>query len=110
MIFKENKMNRQVRAEDLLSTVQQMSEQERMKFFSLVGKNLFVSNEFTHEEVFGHLNEEHFSSEDAAEYLEISLPTLRRYVSAEKIKPTKIIGRNQLFSAKDLRQLKQKMA
>ena len=110
MIFKENKMNRQVRAEDLLSTVQQMSEQERMKFFSLVGKNLFVSNEFTHEEVFGHLNEEHFSSEDAAEYLEISLPTLRRYVSAEKIKPVKTIGRSQLFSVKDLRQLKQKMA
>ena len=81
-----------------------------MKFFSFLGKHLFGSNEFTHKEVFGHLNEEHFSVKDAAEYLEISLPTLRRYVSAEKIKPTKTIGRSQLFSAKDLRQLKQKMA
>jgi predicted RNA binding protein YcfA (HicA-like mRNA interferase family) len=42
--------------------------------------------------------------------LEISLPTLRRYVSAEKIKPVKVIGSSLLFSAKDLRQLKQKMA
>jgi excisionase family DNA binding protein len=63
---------------------------------------------FSHHEVFGHLNEEHFSGEDAAAYLEISLTTLRRYVSAKKIKPTKTIGRSPLFSAKDLRQLKQK--
>lgn len=63
---------------------------------------------YSHKHVFGHLNEEHFSGEDAAEYLEISLTTLRRYVSAEKIKPTKTIGRSQLFSAQDLRQLKQK--
>ena len=63
---------------------------------------------FSHHEVFGHLNEEHFSVKDAAAYLEISLPTLRRYVSAEKIKPMKVIGRSPLFSAKDLRQLKQK--
>ncbi len=102
-------MNRQVRAEDLLSTEQQMSEQELMKFFSMVGKNLFGSNEFTHEEVFGHLSEEYFSSEDVAEYLEISFPTLWRHVSAEKINLTKAIGRSQLFSAKDFRQLKQKM-
>jgi excisionase family DNA binding protein len=102
-------MNRQVSAEDLLVIVQQISEQERMKFFSLVGKNLFGSNELTHEEVFSHLKYEHFSSEDAAKYLEISLPTLRRFVSSKKIKPTKTIGRSQLFSAKDLRQLKQKM-
>lgn len=80
-----------------------------MKFFSLVGKHLPGSNELTHEEVFGHLNQEHFSVKDAAAYLEISLPTLRQYVSAEKIKPVKVIGRSLLFSAKDLRQLKQKM-
>jgi excisionase family DNA binding protein len=81
-----------------------------MKFFSLMGKHLSGLKELTHEEVFGHLKHEHFSVKDAAAYLEISLPTLRRYVSAEKIKPTKIIGRSQLFSAKDLPQLKQKMA
>ncbi len=73
-----------------------------------MGKHLSGLKELTHEEVFGHLKHEHFSVKDAAAYLEISLPTLRRYVSAEKIKPTKIIGRSPLFSAKDLRQLKQK--
>ena len=81
-----------------------------MKFFSLVGKHLFASNDFTHEEVFGRLSLEHFSSEDAAAYLEISLSTLRRYVGAKKIKPAKIVDPNLLFSVGDLRQLKQKMA
>jgi excisionase family DNA binding protein len=65
---------------------------------------------YSHKHVFGHLKHEHFSSEDAAEYLEISLTTLRRYVRTKKIKPMKVIGRSPLFSAKDLRQLKQKMA
>jgi excisionase family DNA binding protein len=63
---------------------------------------------FSHHEVFGHLKEEHFSGEDAAAYLEILLPTLRRYVRTKKIKPMKVIGRSPLFSAKDLRQLKKK--
>jgi excisionase family DNA binding protein len=63
---------------------------------------------YSHKHVFGHLKHAHFSSEDAAEYLEISLPTLRRYVSTKKIKPVKVIGRSSLFSAIDLRQLKQK--
>lgn len=71
---------------------------------------IFQSNHFSHQDVFGHLKEEVFSAQDAAGYLEISLSTLRRYVSTKKIKPTKTIGRSQLFSAKDLRQLKQKMA
>jgi predicted site-specific integrase-resolvase len=60
--------------------------------------------------MFGHLKHAHFSGEDAAACLEILLPTLRRYVRAEKIKPIKVIGRSALFSAIDLRQLKQKMA
>lgn len=85
-----------------------MIKQKNKIHASVNHKDLLSSNEFTHEEVFGHLNEEYFSSEDAAAYLEISLPTFRRYVSSNKIKPTKTIGRSPLFSAKDLRQLKTK--
>ena len=71
---------------------------------------IFYGNHFSHQDVFGHLKEEIFSAQDAAAYLEISLTTLRRYVSAEKIKPTITIGRSPLFSAQDLRQFKQNMA
>ncbi|QWE12855.1 helix-turn-helix domain-containing protein [Polynucleobacter sp. AP-Titi-500A-B4] len=65
---------------------------------------------YTHEQVFGHLREASFSAEEAAEYLEISLPTLRRYVQTGRLKPRLIIGRSQLFSSNDLRLLKQKIS
>jgi excisionase family DNA binding protein len=64
----------------------------------------------THEEVFGHLKNTRFSGEQAAEYLEVSLPTLRRYVQSGRLKPSHIVGRSQLFSTADLRRLKIKRA
>jgi excisionase family DNA binding protein len=67
-----------------------------------------ISN-YTQEQVFGHLRNTTFSSEEAPEFLEISLPTLRRYVQAGRLKPTSVIGRSQLFSSADLRLLKQKI-
>ena len=65
--------------------------------------------DLTHDEVFGRLKTETFSAEEAAEYLEVSLPTLRRYVQSGKLKPATVIGRSQLFSSTDLRLLKQKL-
>ena len=97
-------------AEDLFVQVQKMSSKERIKFFSLIAINAFQENDYTHEQVFGHLRNATFSAEEAAEFLEISLPTLRRYVQAGKLKPTSIIGRSQLFSSADLKLLKQKIS
>ena len=96
-------------AEDLFAHVQKMSSKERIKFFSLIAINAFQDTDYTHEQVFGHLRNATFSAEEAAEFLEISLTTLRRYVQAGRLKPTSIIGRNQLFSSADLKLLKQKM-
>ncbi len=62
-----------------------------------------------HEQVFGHLRTATFSAEEAAEFLEISLTPLRRYVQTGRLKPSSIIGRNQLFSSSDLKLLKQKI-
>jgi len=64
---------------------------------------------YNHTQVFGHLKNATFSAEEAAEFLEVSLPTLRRYVQAGRLKPTSIIGRSQLFSSTDLKLLKQKI-
>ena len=71
--------------------------------------NCKLDLEYTHYQIFGHLKTEAFSAEEAAEYLEISIPTLRRYVQSGRLKPSIIIGRSQLFSSVDLRLLKQKM-
>ena len=100
-------MSQLMRAEEVFSQVQHMSESERLKFFALVAKNAFQADNFAHNDVFGHLKDERFSAQDAAEYLEVSMPTFRRYVQSKKIKPVEIIGRSQLFTSSDLRELKQ---
>lgn len=102
-------MTQSMTAEDLFTQVQKMSAKERIKFFSLVAINAFKETDYTHDQVFGHLKTEAFSAEEAAEYLEISIPTLRRYVQSGRLKPSTTIGRSQLFSSVDLRLLKQKM-
>jgi len=96
-------------AEDLFAHVQKMSSKERIKFFSLIAINAFQETDYTHEQVFGHLRNSTFSAEEAAEFLEISLPTLRRYVQSGRLKPVSVIGRSQLFSSTDLKLLKQKI-
>ena len=96
-------------AEDVFMQVQQMPKKERIRFFSLIANNLFEEKNLSHDQVFGHLKNSLFSADEAAQYLEISMPTFRRYVQAGKLKPTQNVGRNQLFSSGDLRRLKQKI-
>ena len=102
-------MTQSMTAEALFAQVKQMPAKERIKFFSLIAINAFQEADYTHEQVFGHLRNATFSAEEAAEFLEISIPTLRRHVQAGRLKPSSIIGRSQLFSSTDLRLLKQKM-
>lgn len=102
-------MTQYMTAEDLFAHVQKMPSKERIKFFSLVAINAFQEADYTHEQVFGHLRNASFSAEEAAEFLEISLPTLRRHVQAGRLKPASIIGRSQLFSSADLKLFKQKI-
>ena len=97
-------------AEDLFAQVQKMPARERIKFFSLIAVNAFKETEYTHDQVFGHLRNATFSAEEAADFLEVSLPTLRRYVQSGKLRPTTTIGRSQLFSSSDLKMLKQKIS
>ena len=97
-------------AEDLFAHVQKMPSKERIKFFSLIAINAFQDTDYTHEQVFGHLRNATFSAEEAAEFLEISVPTLRRYVQAGRLKPSSTLGRSQLFSTADLKLLKQKLS
>lgn len=93
-------------AEDLYREMKRMPANERLRFFSLLTSQAFHDDDFTHEQVFGSVHREPFSVPEAAEYLEVSIPTFRRYVQAGKISPIQTIGRSQLFSASDLRAFK----
>ena len=95
-----------VTAEDLFTDMKRMPVAERMKFFSLLVTNAFRDDNFSHADVFGHLKNEPFSTAEAAEYLGISMPTLRRCVQAGKLEPSHTVGRNQMFSVKTLRAFK----
>jgi len=99
-------MNHALSAQDLFLEMRRMPSTERIKFFSLLASQAFRDDGFTHEQVFGHLQHETFSALEAAQYLEVSLPTLRRYVQAKALQPCRTVGRNQMFSAADLRAYK----
>ena len=99
-------MNRILSAEDLYTEMKRMPTDERVRFFSLLSSNAFREDDFTHDQVFGATHHEPFSAGEAAEYLEVSLSSLRRYVRSGKLVPSHTVGRNQMFSAQTLRTFK----
>jgi len=99
-------MNIPITAEDLYAEMEQMPSSERTRFFLLLASKAFREEDYTHDQVFGDVHREPFSVPEAAEYLEVSVPTLRRYVQSGKLRPAQTIGRSQLFNASDLRLLK----
>lgn len=100
-------MNQPLTAEELFGEISRMPVSEREKFFALLARSVFPDDNFTHEQVFGDLHQALFSAKEAAEYLEISLPTLRRYVQSGRLAPTDLVGRNQMFAPQALRAFKQ---
>ncbi len=84
-------------ADDLFFEMQRMPESERINFFTLLTCNAFRENDFSHEQVFGHLQHEPFSAAEAAEYLEVSLPTLRRHVQSGKLIPSTLLAATKCF-------------
>lgn len=93
-------------ADDLYIEMKRMPMVERVRFFSLLASSAFREDDFTHEQVFGETHQEPFSTLEAAEYLEVSVPTLRRYVQSGRLVPSHVVGRNQMFSAQTLRVFK----
>ncbi len=93
-------------AEDLFAAMKEMPASERVRFFTLLGENAFEKEEFSREEVFGGVAAAEFTVGEAAEYLEVSVPTFRRYVQSRKIIPVHVVGRNQFFATEDLKSFK----
>lgn len=96
----------QVTAEVVFQNFRQLPSNERAKFFALLAEPIVRSENFSHDEVFGHLAGEELTSNEAAEYLEVSMSTFRRFVNDGKIKASSEMGRNQLFATKDLKAFK----
>jgi hypothetical protein len=95
-------------AEAMMRSLKAMSVAERVRFFSSLGAAAFEnhSQNYSHADVFGEVNAAEFSAAEAAEYLEVSIPTFRRFVQGGKVVPTRAVGRNQFFAAAALKVFK----
>jgi len=90
-------------ADELFHDLEIMPANERARFFLLLAINAFGDESMSHEQLFGHLANGEFTAHEAAEYLEVSMSTFRRYVHDGKVKPNGELGRNQLFSTRHLK-------
>lgn len=96
-------------AEAVFQQLRKLPSTERDKFFTMLGRQVSQDQNFTHDEVFSDVTNVDFSSAQAAEYLDVSMSTFRRYVKDGKIRATSEMGRNQLFSTKSLKEFKRSL-
>lgn len=92
-------------ADDLFQNLKRMPETERQRFFSLLSANAFRGEDLSHEELFGHLASDETAAE-AAEYLEVSMSTFRRFVASGRLNASSMVGRNQMFAVPELKAFK----
>lgn len=95
-----------INAEALYQDLKQLPPSERQKFFLILSTQAFPDEDMSHEALFGHLVGDEFTARDAAEYLEVSITTFRRYVSGGKLNPSSTLGRNQMFAVPALKAFK----
>lgn len=93
-------------AEDLFKSLKQMPTTERQKFFGILSMNVFRDEDMSHEQLFGHLAEDEFTAAQAAEYLEVSMSTFRRYIASARLSPSSTVGRSQMFKVPELKAFK----
>ncbi|WP_455924709.1 helix-turn-helix domain-containing protein [Pseudomonas putida] len=94
-------------AEDVIQSLKQLPLPQRQRFFMLLSENIFQDQDtHTHEEVFGHLYEAGLTSAEAADFLEVSASTFRRYLARNLLTPTSTVGRNLMFAADELKAFK----
>ena len=99
-------MSQAMTAEELLDELETLPATERGRFFLLLENRAFQDDNFTYEQVFGHLATDVLTVQEAAEYLEMSVPNFRRYVQRGEITPVQTVGRNQMFSTRQLKAFK----
>ncbi|TYQ17139.1 UNVERIFIED_ORG: excisionase family DNA binding protein [Zoogloea ramigera] len=99
----------QVNAESLFKSFKKLPAQERARFFFLLAEPGIDADSYSYEQVFGHLADARFTAAEAAEYLEVSLPTFRRYVRQQSIRAVGQVGRSQLFSTRELKAFKRSL-
>lgn len=69
-----------------------MPVKEREKLFSMIGRFGLEKETCTHDEVFGNMSDHPFTIKEAAQYLEISEITVRRWIKNGALIPSGKLG------------------
>jgi excisionase family DNA binding protein len=96
-------------AENLYQDLKRLHAAERQKFFVILSENAFHGDDLSHEQLFGHLANDEFTAQEAAQYLEVSMSTFRRFVASNKLNASSSVGRNQMFMVPELKAFKRAM-
>ena len=68
--------------------------------------NVFRDEAMNHQQLFGHFAEDEFTPAQAAEYLEVSMSTFRRYIASGRLRQSSAMGRSQMFKVAELKAFK----
>src|SRR4030065_2411874 len=98
-----------ITAEKVYKEILEMPVKERERLFTVIARRGFEKDLYTHNEVFEDIRESPFTIREAAEHLEVAEITVRRWVR-DGILKSKRIGRNIVFDADVLKDLKRKSA
>jgi excisionase family DNA binding protein len=96
-----------ITAEKVFDDLVSMPIKEREKLFSMIARTGFDKAAYTHNDVFGDLNDYPFTVKETASYLEISEITVRRWIKGGVLKPSGKLGRSWVFDADYLSEFKQ---
>lgn len=88
-----------ITAENVFDELVEMPVKEREKLFSMIGRFGFEKETYTHEEVFGNMNDHPFTIKEAAQYLETSEITVRRWIKNGTLIPSGKLGKKWVFDA-----------
>lgn len=96
-----------ITAEKVYKEILEMPVKEREKLFTVIGRQGFEKEVYTHDEVFDDIRRSPFTIKEAAEYLEVAEITVRRWVKQGILK-FKRIGKNIVFETDELKSFKKK--
>ena len=96
-----------ITAKKVYKEIIEMPLKEREKLFSVIARQGFEKNFYTHDEVFSDIRQSPFTIREAAEYLEVAEITVRRWTKDGSLK-AKRLGRSIVFDADDLKKFKMK--
>ena len=95
-------------AKKVYKEIVDMPLKEREQLFAIIARYGFEKTSYSHDEVFADLYQSPFTLNEAAEYLEVSPITVRRWLKDGKLSAKKI-GRSIVFDVGTLRACKRKL-